>query len=61
MELRDDIRYYEVRSALPAKLIKTSREYKSTCCFEVFISREIFKVAEIRSPRFTTIRWEPCG
>ena len=29
MELRDDIRYYEVRSALPAKLIKTSREYKA--------------------------------
>ena len=29
MNLRDDIRYYEVTSALPTELIKTSREYKA--------------------------------
>lgn len=50
MELRDDIRYYEVRSALPAKLIKTSREYKALAILKYSFPERFHKLQKSEAP-----------
>jgi len=50
MNLRDDIRYYEVTSALPTELIKTSREYKSLAILKYSFPERFSKLHKSEAP-----------
>ena len=50
MNLRDDIRYYEVTSALPTELMKTAREYKALAILKYSFPERFSKLYKSEAP-----------